>query len=146
MPLVEDTIEIAAPPERIWDYLIDPDKGVLWQQSMLELAKEGPGAIEKGSTYRGVIKVAGRKMPWTAEVTELEPNRRVAYKSTESPVSFTIQHTLENLGGRTRMSVRNESGSLGSFFGKLADPIVVKLYERSLRADLDSLKTLVEAG
>lgn len=143
MPLTEDSIEIAASPEAIWEYLTDPDKGLLWQQSMIEMSNDD-AELQKGSITRGVVKVAGRKLPWTAEVTEIDPYRRLAFKSVESPVSFAIENTLEDLGGRTRLHFRNDAGSFGSFFGKLADPLVVRMYAKSVRADLESLKELAE--
>ena len=47
-------------------------------------------------------------------------------------------------GEGCRVTFEQEVDSLGSFFGKLADPIVTKMYSRDVRGNLENLKILLE--
>ena len=46
--------------------------------------------------------------------------------------------------GGTLLEWLTETDPLGGFFGKLAEPAVVGMYRRELKADLERLKRLIE--
>lgn len=45
----------------------------------------------------------------------------------------------------TRLDWLTESDGFGGFFGKLTESVVVSLYSRDLRSNLERLKSLMEA-
>ena len=43
------------------------------------------------------------------------------------------------------MTWHQESETYGGFFGKLADPLVTRMYAKDVRSNLEKMKELVEA-
>lgn len=142
MPRVEESVHIDRPVAEVFGYMSDPDNQTTIQSNMIEFHSDGP--LEKGRRTEGITRVAGRKVEWSAEVTEFEQDRRVEIRSIEAPMSFHITWLCEPEDEGTRLSFEQEIGSLGSFFGRLADPVVTKMYARDVRGNLDNLRTLLE--
>jgi uncharacterized membrane protein len=145
MPLVEESIHIDCPRDQVWAFMSNPENQALWQGSLIDLEYDD-AEPKVGNINKGTVRVAGKKMHWTAEITEVDDGKVWATKSIEAPVEFAIRISMEDDGEGTKVTFRNESGSLGGFFGKLTDPLVVKLYTRDVQADLAKLKELLEAG
>ena len=146
MPTVEETVVIHRPKTQVFAYMQDPTKTTLYNSNLVEFGKISDGPVGKGTQYRGVAKVAGRKLEWTSEVTEWEENRHWHIRSMESPVSFEIDITVRDLEGMTHVTFHQESASFfDGIWGKLADPAVTRMYGRDVRKNLAKLKQLLEA-
>jgi uncharacterized membrane protein len=143
MPRVEETIYIDRPVEDVFAYATDPDNQTTIQSNLSEFESDGP--IEKGARTSGLTRVAGRTVEWSAEVSEYHRNDRVEFRSLVAPMDFHVTWTYTPEGQGCRVTFEQEVGSLGSFFGRLADPIVTKLYARDVRGNLEKLKVLLES-
>jgi len=104
---------------------------------------DGP-EMEKGVRASGVTRVAGKRVEWTSEVTEYDEGSQVEMRSLEAPMDFQITWTYEQEGDATRVTFEQDAPDLHGFFGKLADPVVTKMYSRDIRNNLDNLKILLE--
>lgn len=143
MPRIEETITIDRQVEDVFAYVTDPENQTTIQSNMIEFHSDGP--MEKGTRTEGATRVAGRRVEWVAEVTEFHPNKRVEMRSLEAPMGFHITWSYEPAGdGACRVTFEQEVDSLGSFFGRLADPVVTKMYSRDVRGNLENLKILLE--
>lgn len=142
MPRVEESVYIDRPVEDVFAYVIDPANQTTIHSNMIEFHSDEP--VQKGSRSNGTTRVAGRSIEWTAEVTEFHPPSRVEIRSVEAPMSFHLTWRCTPEGEGCRVTFQQEVGSLGSFFGRLADPIVTKMYARDMRGNLENLKTLLE--
>ncbi len=146
MPTVEESVVINRPKAEVFAYMQDPTKTTRYNSNLVEFDKISDGPVGKGTQYRGVAKVAGRKIAWTSEVTEWEENRHWHIRSMESPVSFEIDITLKDLEGSTHLTIHQEGASFfKGFLGKLADPVVTAIYARDVRRNGAKLKELLEA-
>lgn len=144
MPRVEESVHIDRPVAEVFAYVTDPDNQTTIQSNMIDFQSDGP--LEKGRRTSGVTRVAGRKVDWSSEVTEFEQDRHFEIRSIDAPMDFHITWHFEAEDGGTRVRFEQEVGSLGSFFGRLADPVVTKMYARDVRGNLENLKTLLEEG
>ena len=144
MPVVDESIVINRPRSEVYAYLSQPNSYLEFQTNLSELSNDNAEAAV-GNQFSGVNKVAGRKVPWTAETTEVVENEVIASKSLESPLEFTYSWRLADEGDGTLVSFHQEVGSLGGFFGRFADPLVVRMYARDVSSNLDNLKALLEA-
>lgn len=147
MPTIDDSIVIDRPRDEVYDYMIDPANVPVYNANIIEYEQVSPGDRGKGTRDRGTVKVAGRKLDFVQEITEQEPGERIVFRSLEAPMNmtWTLEYRLEDEGeGRTRMMFHQEA-SLGGFFGKLGDALVVKMYSRDTRANLENLKAILEA-
>ncbi len=145
MPEVEESVVIDRPRDQVFAFATDPTNVPLYNSNLIEFERLTPGPLKKGSQDRGAIKVAGKRMDWTAEAVEFEEGRRVAFRSIEAPVPFELEMTYEDVGDGTKVTWHQESDSFGGFFGKLADPLVTRMYAKDLRSNLENLKELLEA-
>jgi uncharacterized protein YndB with AHSA1/START domain len=145
MPTIEESIEIARPCDEVFAYATDVEHQTLYQSNLVDYEQETAEAREKGARDRGTAKVAGKKLHFTQEIAEWDPPRRVLMRSLEAPMSWELEMRFEELGpSRTRMTLHQEVGELGGFFGRLGDALVTKMYARDVRANLENLKALME--
>jgi uncharacterized protein YndB with AHSA1/START domain len=145
---LEREIEIAAPRERVFEVLTDPDCLGEWVtiQEELEEAPEGRD-LEKGDTLRQRMKVAGQrfKLSWT--VIDSERPSRVEWEGS-GPVGSKARAVYElsdNGDGGTRFSYMNEYAMPGGLAGKLAGRAIVKASGPEADRSLERLKKLVES-
>jgi uncharacterized membrane protein len=141
---VIESIFIKRPPTEVHEFLMDPDKAVLWQSNLIEFELLDD-AYRKGSMLRGVNKVAGRKLEWEMEVAEHEAGVHALMRSTKAPMGFSLEYTFVPVDEGTRMTYHIESEPFGGFFGLLADPLVTRMFEKDVRSNLEKLKELLEA-
>ena len=141
---VKETIYIKRTPEDVHRFMMDTDNGLLWQSNLIEFELLGE-EYAKGSRLRGVSKVAGRKLAWEVEIAEHEVGTHGLMRSTDAPMEFTIEYTFAPVDDGTNMTFHQTVAELGGFFGKLADPLVVRLYQKDVRSNLEKLKELLEA-
>jgi hypothetical protein len=111
----------------------------------IEVHKDGPGPVKEGDRFTYIAKFLGRRYETPFEVTSHEPNRRLSYRATGGPISsqewtYTFEETPT---GGTRYTQVVE-GEPGGFF-RLAGPLLQAAVSRQFRADLGTLKDLLEA-
>jgi uncharacterized membrane protein len=141
---VEESVEINRPVEEVFSYAANPEYFPEWSGIILEVRKEEPGVLAEGETFTTVSKFLGRRFETPFEVTVHEPNRRHAHRSTGGPLPQEYTSTFEETAaGGTRMTQVVE-GEPGGFF-RLAGPLLERAGRRQFRADLETLKDLLEA-
>ncbi|MDX1659929.1 MAG: SRPBCC family protein [Nitriliruptorales bacterium] len=144
MPTVNETITIDRPRSEVFAVATDPDKIALINSNLVEYEQKSDGERGKGTVDRGVVKVAGKKFEFTAEITEWQPDERFVSRSLEAPMEWEIIETFEDADGGTKVTFHQETPDLGGFFGKLGDALVNKMYARDVRSSLESLKIYCE--
>jgi uncharacterized membrane protein len=142
---VEESVEINRPLQEVFDYAADPENLPEWSGLVLEVRKETQGTLmEEGARYTTVAKFLGRSFETPYEVSVHDPPRRHTDKSLGGPFPQEYTHTFEEMeGGRTRFTQVSE-GEPGGFF-RLAGPLLERAGRRQFRADLETLKDLLEA-
>ena len=145
MPVVEETILIDRPRAEVFAFATDPDNIPLYSSNLVEFEKTSDVPVGKGMTYRGIAKVAGKSVVWTSEMAEFEEGTKTVNRSVESPMAWQIEARYEDDDGATLVHWRQETDSYGGFFGKLADPLVTRMYAKDVRSNLEKMKELLEA-
>jgi uncharacterized protein YndB with AHSA1/START domain len=144
MAKMEASVVIARPIEEVFAYVVNASSWPKWEQGLLEAEQTSEGPIGVGTTFRGLNEFMGRKMEWTSEITEYEPNEKVAQKMISGPVQGEQSLTFEPVEDRTRFTLVSE-GETGGFF-KVAEPIVNRMMKKQLEGNLAKLKQILEAG
>jgi uncharacterized protein YndB with AHSA1/START domain len=144
MPEFHSSVTINRPREEVFAYLVDPGNQTVWQSGLVEFESDRAGQPEVGDRARGTIKVAGRKVRWVSETTEMQPPERFAFRSVEAPFPFDVSYTLVDHDGATEVRNDGSTESMGGFFGKLADPVVARMYQRDMDSNLANLKLILE--
>ena len=146
MATIEESIVIDRPRGDIRAFLSNPENQPVWQSNLVEFNKLDEGDPQVGTRYRGVVKVAGRRVEWTAELVEWDDLAFYNLRSMEASIGFEMRFEFDEVPGGTRMSIRQELAPFGGFFGKLADPLVTRMYSRDVRGNLVTLKDVLESG
>jgi hypothetical protein len=136
----ETSTTIDAPPERVWAVLADTGSWSDWDSGVV--------GVEGDATEGGKVKIRSELNPkraYPVKVTELQPNRRMAWRGGVALGLFTgvRTYTLRPDGeGRTRFNMREE------FTGPLL-PLIWRTMpdmNDSFRQFATGLKKRVESG
>lgn len=144
MPVIEESVFIARPPQEVFDFISEPANIPVWDSSVMKTEMVGAEPVGLGSRARGTSKIMGRHFDWTTELTEFESPVRLTATSVEGQMKFAVSNVLEPAEGGTKLTyhIDAESG-LGGVFGKLADPFITKVQARTVRANLETLAELL---
>ena len=109
-----------------------------------ELLTPGPMAI--GSRRRAVVPTfAGRTSENVMELTELEPDRRLAMRGVSGfPFDVRIAIDLVRLDGATRLDWLVSLAPTGLL--RPMGPLLAATFRRAFAKDLGNLKAMMEAG
>lgn len=138
----EHTIEIGAPRDRVFAWLVEPELMLRWIGGLREFhpLDPEPGV---GARSRQVVDLAGRRMEVESRITAFEPERLVAAELDGKGFHVDTRHALEDDGDGTR--VRAEAHTrLSGIAGRLLGGVVERGAQRKLEGDLARLKQLVE--
>jgi uncharacterized protein YndB with AHSA1/START domain len=140
------SVRIEQTRETVFAYLVAPATQTVWQSGLLEFEADWKEEPQVGDRARGTVKVAGKKVHWETETTEVERPERVSYRSVEAPFAYELSYTLIDHGASTELRHDGFTGTLGGegFFGKLADPLVALMYQRDMNSNLANLKSIIE--
>lgn len=111
------TVDIAAPPERVWEVLADVERWSEWTRTVTWVRRLDDGPLRSGSR----AKINQPKIPETDYVvTEIEPGQSFTWVATGPGVTTTARHDIEALpGGGTRVRLTvDQAGWLGSVMGR----------------------------
>jgi uncharacterized membrane protein len=119
MERTEKSIEINAPVEIAFDLFSDFEKFPEWMKHIKEVRRTG-----ENYTRWTADAPLGINVEWEAETTELEPNRKIVWRTVRGDVEMEGEVTFEESAkGRTRLHVSlgysPPAGHLGTLVAKL---------------------------
>jgi uncharacterized membrane protein len=140
---VQKTININAPVERVFEYWTNYQNFPHFMSNVREVRPTGTGR-----SHWVVAGPAGVPIEWTAEITEMIPNKLLAWRSIEgSVIDHTgVIHFEPNHNGGTRVHIKlcyqPLIGAIGHTLAKIfgSDP------KSEMDADLVRMKTYIETG
>ena len=111
------TVDIAAPPGRVWSVMVDAERWPEWTASVTSVARLDQGPLRVGSRAR--IRQP-RVPPAEWRVTELTEGRSFTWVTGTALARATARHEVESIpaGTRATLSIRY-SGLLGGVVGRL---------------------------
>lgn len=129
------TIEIAAPPPRVWSVMADVERWSEWTASIRRIVLLTPGPLRVGSRAR--IRQPGFPPAWW-RVTELEVDRGFTWVSSVPGLRVVGKHWIESLNGGCRVTLSiSYEGSLGGLLARLTRNV----NERYLAMEAEGLKS-----
>jgi uncharacterized protein YndB with AHSA1/START domain len=143
---VERTIEIEAPPERVYDLVMDPSRLGDWVTIHAGLKDAPSGELRKGSELTQCLKLAGRRFDVQWEVVQAEKPKRVVWEG-KGPVHSRakVVYDLDADGdGKTCFSYMNEYSMPGGPLGRIAGGVLKRTAERESEKTLEELKRIME--
>jgi carbon monoxide dehydrogenase subunit G len=145
---VSASIEIAVPPERVWDVIMDPTHFGDWVTIHRKLGHVDDGPPRPGFQVDQTLALhhANFRVHWT--LAECEAPLHAVWEGKGPAGSHArIVDELTSLDGgdRTRFDYLNEYEQPGGFFGRMAGRVLVSgIAEREANRSLQRLKAFLE--
>ena len=139
----EESVEINRPVEEVFSYVSTVESQPEWATPPMEVRKDTPGPPKEGDTFTSVTKFLGRRFETPYRITSIESNRQFSYRATGGPLpDQRWTFAFEEVSGGTRYTMVLE-GAPGGFF-RLAEPLIERALRRQFRADLGTIKDMLE--
>jgi uncharacterized membrane protein len=137
--ITEDSIEIDAPPQLVWDVFSDVEHWPEWTASVTSLTGRDGSALAVGRRF-AIKQPSMQKLVW--KVTEIDPGTSWTWVHRSPGVLVTASHFVTALpGGRTLVRQQlDQRGVLGALVGKL----MIKRTKRFLSMEARGLKARSE--
>jgi uncharacterized membrane protein len=145
---IKRSVDIAAPPEQVWDLLEDVRRLPEYSDSTDEVRDAPERLTEVGQEYVQVGRVLGVKLTSRWRVTALEPGRLLSNEGSLAPgVRYSLTQRLEPLSeNRTRLWIDIDYTVPGGALGRLAARAGAESRAgREAQAVLDGIRDTVEA-
>src|SRR6266516_3037702 len=118
MTVVQVSLDVDAPPQRVWSVVADPNNLPAWDRHIVKVADVPKGGLRKGSTYTTEVRFLGARARTLMKVVDLE---EAAHSKVEMHgiVDGVVETWLEPLDGgrrthlRHRVEYRFKGGPLG---------------------------------
>jgi len=147
MTRVHCAIEIDAPPERVWEVVMDPRRLGDWVTIHRRLGAV-PERLTRGSTFEQTLNLRGAHLHVTWTVVDVDPPRRAVWDGHGPAHSrASIVYALRSDGEHgTIFDYTNEFRPPGGALGAVAGRVLVGgLSQREAQRSLQRLKRLIEA-
>jgi uncharacterized membrane protein len=137
MPKIQDSIEVQAPVNQAynqWTQFEEFPKFMEGIQSVQQLDE---------THVHWVAEIRGETREWTTEITEQQPDEKVAWKTIDGEVKNDGVVTFEPLaGGQTRVNVQMDVEGESTAENVAGD--LLGVVKSQVRADLERFKQLIE--
>ena len=138
----ENSVVIDRPLEEVWKFMSDFGNVPKWNTRVLEVRQTPEGPIGMGTNFQFTTRFLGQRIT-DLRITEWEPTRKFAFESTSRVLKGSkASYAMEPAEGKTRLTVAGEVELRG--FWRLIEPIMMRMAKRYGRADLATVKHLLE--
>ena len=146
MSQVTVRIDIDAPPETVYDAMLDPERLDKWVTIHRRVNRADDGPLREGYTMEQTLVLRGApfKVRWT--LTDYDRPSTATWEGKGPGGSYArTTYRLAPDGNGTRFEYENEYKAPGGFLGAAASRALVGgTSEREARASLERLKKLLE--
>jgi uncharacterized membrane protein len=137
MPKIQDSIEVQVPVQQAynqWTQFEDFPKFMEGIQSVQQL---------DDTHVHWVAEIRGETREWTTEITEQQPDEKVAWKTIDGEVKNDGLVTFEQVGeGQTRVNVQMDVEGESAAENVAGD--LLGVVQRQVHGDLEQFKQLIE--
>ena len=136
-----NTVTIQRSTHEVFEYLAHFENVPEWNYAIVETQKTSDGPVGVGTTYR---QTRSRPSPSeeTFEVTQFEPDHRLAIRGDLGPFDGTLTYDLESVPGGTKITNSADLQAHGLL--KIAAPLASGRVGDAVAANLQRLKEILE--
>ena len=143
---VQMSVDIEAPPEKVWPYLVEPEKAMEWY-TMLKKFEYTNGEGGPDSTFYWEEDVRGKIYSNHFKTTEWVENRVFAYEMTSGNFfkAYSERWEIKPTATGSQFSFNDTLVFPYGFFGKIMGWFGERMAKKSSQENLQNLKRLAEA-
>ena len=144
---IQRSIEIKAPPEKIWPLMIEPEKILKWFNLLQKFEYTGDKRDGVGTTFYYEEKSSGQLMKLNYMVTEWVENEKLAFNVTSGSLKKDDQvWSIDTVPSGSRFTMYEDlempMGIIGKIIGTLFGGMMIG---KNMEKILANLKRLAEA-
>jgi hypothetical protein len=140
---VRPSIVIRRPRHDVAAFMFDPANDTAWTGGITGSRPAQPGPLTEGAVVERDARFLGRSFTYGYVVTAHRPDALVEMK-VDRPFPMLVRYELTDHPDGTEAAIHS-TGSPGRFFG-WATPLMSRMVRRNIAADLERLRTCLEAG
>jgi uncharacterized protein YndB with AHSA1/START domain len=148
MSAVRATIDLPAPPEQVWDLIMDPHQLERWVTIHRQLCAADDGPPRSGFSMEQRMSIRGAPVTVTWELDEFDPPTHATWKGRgPARASAFIAYDLEAIEGGTRFHYTNDFTAPMGLLGRVASRALMGgVPDREAAASLEQLRALLADG
>ena len=147
------TTEIAAPPERVYECLTDPEGYAAWMSGLVHIERLSGGRFAAGTRWREVRRVKSREGREVFEVTAADPPRDLTLyvdgtQGSSRKGAYWFHYRLrEGAGGRATTCLELEVEiDLPGIVAKLMGRMALGSLKQAIAKDTAAMKAYLESN
>lgn len=146
MRTLEAEVEITRPVPEVYGYVTEPENWPVWAGPVVAVHTIDARPLRSDARFTTVVKLVGKQFETIHRVTAFEQDKLFSYVSESGPVpsTFTWQFASVSAGTVVTQTIFGDEERTASFF-RLAFPLVEAVVQRQMRADLETLKDVLES-
>ena len=137
-------IEIERPAADVWQVLADYGRDPEWRTGVQAMVPTPAGEAQQGTTTSETLRLAGRTWHNDGEVTSVDPGRRFTWRTVTGADAEGARSVVTTGDGSCLVELELRVRPHG--FEKAMAPLLRRMLQKNLRADLARLQALVTAG
>ena len=143
---IERSVEINAPPEKIWPFLIEPEKIMKWFTLLKKFEYTGEQDGGVGTPFYYEEKSGPMLMKFIYVVKEWSENGKLAFRMTSGPARRDDHvWSIEAISSGSRVTLAEDYEMSGGIFGKMLMPLVGRMIGKHIEELAANMKILAEA-
>jgi carbon monoxide dehydrogenase subunit G len=143
---IQRSIDIKATPEKIWPFLVEPEKILKWFTHLQQFEYTGQQRNSIGTTFYYEEKSSGKLMKMNYKVTEWVKNKKIAFSVTSGSLKKDDQvWSIEAMQTGSRFTWFEDLDLGMGIFGNVIGPFAKMMIGKSLQDMIAILKGLAEA-
>jgi uncharacterized membrane protein len=142
---LRESIIVAASPQQIWDYVVEPNNVLHYMSGVTRWEVQGERRTGLGARYRMLLRVGSAEVGGLIELVEFAEPHDMAWSSVTGVDQRGRWRLRELAPGRTRVEFRFSYGVAGAgLTGWLSEKVAAPTVRDHLRRSLQQLKRQVE--
>jgi len=149
MATVKETVLLKATPDKVWSFVIEPEKLMQWRTDIKKFEMIDKGKPEAGKRFYIEKEIRGEPRRFGCTIVQLEENRKFAFEAEATGFArVTAVYEIVPEGGGCKFIINETVDVLNmklfkSFFDKV---FIQRGLAKTIRDFLENLKGIIERG
>ena len=143
MTKIEETVDVRAPIEDVFEAVTDPIRIPEWNASVIEVQDFSGYPVGIGSTWRQSISVAGRVLNLVCTVDRYDPPREGSFQVSGDQQGY-VWTICQDMGGLTRLTQGVDFEPPGGMLGKMMGPVIASAMRQEIARTMQRQREALE--